>query len=98
METTAVTQQLPALTDVTNGIEVFMNDIADANANQATFFDSVARFANNIIDAIASTEKYFVWVHDIADTIYNSEYFPIWFVSAAGVSLFFLLLNFIRNR
>lgn len=98
METTTITQQLPALTDVTNGIEVFMNDIADANCNQATFFDSVARYANNIIDAIASTGKYFVWVHDIADTLYNSDNFPIWFCSAAGVSLFFLLLNFIRNR
>lgn len=98
METTTITQQLPALTEVTNGIEVFMNDIADANANQATFFDSVARYANNIIDAIASTRKYFVWVHDIADTLYNSDNFPIWFCSAAGVSLFFLLLNFIRNR
>lgn len=97
METT-FTQQLPALTDVTNGLEVFMNDVADANVNQAGFFDSVARYANNIIDAIASTGKYFVWVHDIADTLYNSDYFPIWFCSAAGVSLFFLLLNFIRNR
>lgn len=96
MDTT--TAQLPMLTDVTNGIEVFFYDVAQANSNQATFFDSVARYANNIIDAIASTGKYFVWVHDIADVLYNSEYFPIWFCSAAGVSLFFLLLNFIRNR
>ena len=101
METTVITTyvtQLPALTDVTNGIEVFMNDVAQYNGNSATFFDSVARYANNIIDAIASTGKYFVWVHDIADTLYNSDDFPIWFCSAAGVSLFFLLLNFIRNR
>lgn len=108
METTAITEQLPAvtdvtnavpaLTDVTNGLEVFMHDVAQANGNQATFFDSVARYANNIIDAISSTGKYFVWIHDIADTLYNSDYFPIWFCSAAGVSLFFLLLNFIRNR
>ena len=97
MDTTTVTQ-LPALTEVTNGIEVFMNDVADANANQASFFDSIARYANNVIDAISSTGKYFVWVHDIADTLYNSDDFPIWFCSAAGVSLFFLLLNFIRNR
>lgn len=96
METT--TAQLPALTEVTNGIEVFMYDVAQANDNQASFFDSVARFANNIIGAIESTGKYFVWIHDIADTLYNSDYFPIWFCSAAGVSLFFLLLNFIRNR
>lgn len=97
-ETTTITQQLPALTDVTYGIEVFMNDVAQANSNQATFFDSVARYANNIITAISSTGKYFVWVHDIADTLYNSDDFPIWFCSAAGVSLFFLLINFIRNR
>lgn len=98
METTTISQQLPAFTDVTNGLEVFMNDVAQFNGNQASFFDSVARYANNIIDAIASTGKYFVWVHDIADTLYNSDNFPIWFCSAAGVSLFFLLLNFIRNR
>lgn len=99
METTVVTTiQAPALTDVTNGIDVFFYDVSQANSNQANFFDSVAKFANNIIDAIVSTGKYFVWVHDIADTLYNSDYFPIWFCSAAGVSLFFLLLNFIRNR
>lgn len=95
---TTIYTQLPALTDVTNGLEVFMNDVADANSNQATFFDSVARYANNIIDAIASTGKYFTWVNDIADALYNSDDFPVWFCSAAGVAFFFLLLNFIRNR
>lgn len=98
MDTTAVTQ-LPMLTETgTNGIEVFMNDVAQANGNQATFFDSVARYANNIIDAIASTEKYFVWIHDIADAIYNNDNFPVWFGSTMGMCLFFLLFNFIRNR
>ena len=56
METTAISTditQLPALTDVTNGIEVFMYDVVQYNDNSATFFDSVARYANNIIDAIA---------------------------------------------
>lgn len=94
METTI---QAPALTDVTNGIEVFFYDVAQANDNQATFFDSVANYANNIIDAIASCQKYFVWIHDIADTVYNSSEFPVWFGSAVGVGLFFLLLNFIRR-
>lgn len=94
METT---NAVPALTDVTNGIEVFFYDVAQSNDNQATFFDSVARYANNIIDAIASCEKYFVWIHDIADTVYNSSEFPVWFGSALGVGLFFLLLNFIRR-
>ena len=98
METMAVTQ-LPMITETgTNGIEVFMYDVAQANSNQATFFDSVARYANNIIDAISSTGKYFVWVHDIADSIYNDQLFPLWLGSAVGMSLFFLLLNFFRNR
>lgn len=94
METTIA---VPAVTEVTNGIEVFFYDVAQANGNQATFFDSVARYANNIIDAIASCEKYFLWIHDIADTVYNSTEFPVWFGSALGVGLFFLLLNFIRR-
>lgn len=103
METTQV---LPALTDITqfpvvtetNAIEVFMYDVAQANSNQATFFDSVARYANNIIDAIASTEKYFTWINDVANDIYNSNAFPIWFGSAIGLGTFFLVLNFIRGR
>lgn len=96
--TTAVTQ-LPMITETgTNGIEVFMYDVAQANSNQATFLDSVARYANNIIDAIASTEKYFVWIHDIADSVYNDQLFPLWLGSALGMSLFFLLINFFRNR
>lgn len=94
METTIAA---PAVTDVTNGIEVFFYDVAQANGNQATFFDSVARYVNNIIDSIASCQKYFVWIHDIADTVYNSSEFPVWFGSALGVGLFFLLFNFIRR-
>lgn len=98
METTAVSQ-LPMLTETgTNAIEVFMYDVAEANDYQAGFFNSVAKFANNIIDAIASTEKYFTWVNDIADAVYNGDNFPIWFGSCIGMALFFLLLNFIRNR
>ena len=96
METTAVTQ-LPALTE-TNAIEVFFYDVAQANSNQATFFDSVARYANNIIDAIASTEKYFIWINDFADEVYNSGSFPVWFGSAVGVGIFFLIVNFVRGR
>lgn len=92
------TQALPALTDVTNGIEVYMNDVAQANQNQATFFDSVAKYANNIISAIASTEKYFTWINDVADEIYNSNAFPVWIGSAIGVGVFFLIFNFVRGR
>lgn len=95
METT---QALPALTDTTQGIEVFFYDVAQANQNQATFFDSVARYANNIINAIASTEKYFTWINDVANEIYNSNSFPVWFGSAIGLGLFFLVVNFVRGR
>lgn len=95
---TEVTDLLPSVTDGTNAIEVFMYDVAQAHGNQATFFDSVARYANNIIDAIVSTEKYFTWINDVANDIYNSNTFPIWFGSAIGVGLFFLVLNFIRGR
>ena len=95
METT---QAFPALTDVTNGIEVYMYDVAQANQNQALFFDSVAKYANNIISAIASTEKYFDWISDTANEIYNSNAFPVWFGSALGVGMFFLVVNFIRGH
>lgn len=95
METT---QALPAVTEVTNGLEVFFYDVAQANGHQATFFDSIARYANNIIDAIASTEKYFTWINDVANEIYNSGSFPVWFGSAIGVGIFFLVVNFIRGR
>lgn len=91
------TIEYPALTDVTNGLDVFFYDVAESNGHQANFFDSVAKYANNIIDSIASCQKYFVWIHDIADTVYNSSEFPVWFGSALGVGLFFLLLNFIRR-
>lgn len=96
MDTTAITQ-FPAVTE-TNGIEVFFYDVAQANSNQATFFDSVARYANNIISAIASTEKYFSWINDIANEIYNSGAFPVWFGSAVGLGTFFLVVNFVRGR
>lgn len=96
METTAISQ-LPAVTD-TNGIEVFFYDVAQANSNQADFFDSVAKYANNIISAIASTEKYFSWINDVANDIYNSNAFPVWFGSAIGLGMFFLVVNFIRGR
>lgn len=96
METTAISQ-FPAVTE-TNGIEVFFYDVAQANDNQATFFDSLSRYANNVIDAIASTEKYFAWINDVANDIYNSNAFPVWFGSAIGLGTFFLVVNFIRGR
>lgn len=97
METTAYVSDYPALTDVTNGIEVFMVDMAEANGNQNKFFDSVARYCNNIINAIKSCADYFSWLHDCADSLYNSNSMPIWVGSACGLCLFFLVLGFVRK-
>lgn len=95
---TAVTENLPIITDMqTNPVDVFFYDVAQYNGNSANFFNSVAKYANNIISAISSTEKYFLWIHDIADTVYNSAEFPVWFGSAVSVGLFFLLINFFRR-
>ena len=61
--TEAVTEQLPAVTEaVTNAVEVFMYDVSQYNNNSAGFFDSVAKYANNIIHSIKSFESYFVWI------------------------------------
>lgn len=97
METTTVTQ-LPAVTDVTNGIDVFFYDVVQYNGNSANFFDSCAKFANNIIKALKSADKYFVWIHDIADTIYNSDQLPAVFGSAIAVTITILLIDFFRGR
>ena len=44
METTSE-NQLTALTDVvTNGIDIFFYDVAEANQNQATWWNSVSNF------------------------------------------------------
>lgn len=99
METTIATTVdtlLPAVTDI-NGIEVFFYDVSQYNSNSANFFDSVAKLANTVIDAVLSCEKYFVWLNDIADTVYNSSDYPAWFGSALGLGMFFLVYRFIRN-
>ena len=96
--TTAVSDNVPALTDVTNGIEVFFYDVSQYNNNSATFWNSVSRFCNNIIQSVKSCEKYFSWVHDVADQLYNSGTFPVIFGTMISIALFFLLLDFIRNR
>ena len=52
METTIETQ-LPALTDaITNGIDIFFYDVAEANQNQATWWNSVSNFCNIIKENI----------------------------------------------
>lgn len=96
--TTAVSDDLPALTDVTNGIQIFFYDVSQYNGNSARWWDSVSRYCNNVINSIKSCEKYFSWIHDVADNLYNSETFPVIFGSMISIALFFLLIDFIRNR
>lgn len=98
IETTADNPLATAVTDITNGIEIFFYDVSEYNNNSATFWDSVSRFANNIIHSVASCKQYFVWVHDIANSAYNSDYMPSVIGTMCSIALFFLLLNFIRNR
>lgn len=99
METTAISHEFPAVTEmVTNGVEVFFYDVTQYNGNASKFFDSIAKYANNIIIAIKSTQKYFAWIHDVADALYNSGYLPDVFGVCISISLFFLLLNFIRGK
>ena len=95
---TSAVSDYPAVTDVTNGIEVFFYDVSQYNTNSAGFFDSVAKYVNNIIDAIKSTENYFIWIRIVTETVFDSDYLPAIFGSMASIAIFFLLLDFIRNR
>ena len=99
METTTYETLLPALTDaVTNGIDVFMYDVAEANQNQAGWWNSVAHHFNNIIDAVKSCGTYMEHVIDVADVFIQENTMPIVLCSALSISLFFLWLDFIRGR
>lgn len=99
MVTTTYETQLPALTDaITNGIEVFMYDVAEANQNQAGWWNSVAHFCNNIIDSVKSCGAYMSHIIDVADTFIQENTMPVVLCSAITISLFFLWLDFIRGR
>ena len=98
METTTETQ-LPALTDITtNAIEVFMYDVAEANQNQATWWNSVSHFCNYIIDAVKSCGAYMSHIIDVADVFIQENTMPVVICSAFTISLFFLWLDFLRGR
>lgn len=97
METTAVTQ-LPAITEVTHGIEVFMYDVAEANQNQATWWNSVSHFANNIIDALKSFGSYIVYILDVADVFIQENAFPIAISTGITIALTFTIVDFYRGR
>lgn len=96
METTTI--QLPSVTDVTSGIEVFMNDVAQANQNQNAFWNSVAKFANNIIDSVKSAFDYLIYITDAFAVMVMDHPFPACIGTVVSVSLFFLILDFARNR
>lgn len=106
METTAVTQypaltdvtQYPALTDVTQGIEVWMYDIVQSNQNQATWWNSVSHFCNNIIDAVRSFGAYIVHILDVADVFIQENAFPIALSTGITIALAFTIVDFYRGR
>lgn len=97
MDTTAVSQ-LPAVTDVTQAIEVFMYDVAEANQNQATWWNSVSHFCNNIIDAVKSFGVYIVHVLDVADVFIQENAFPIALSTGITIALAFTIVDFYRGR
>lgn len=96
METTTI--QLPSVTDVTNSIEVFMYDVVEYNGHQATFWNSVSKFANNIIDSVKSAFDYCIYITDAFAVMVMEHPFPACVVSVVSISLFFLILDFARNR
>lgn len=98
METTIAETQLPALTDVTQGIEVFMYDVAEANQNQATWWNSVSHFFNNIIDSVKSVQIYIDYIIEVTDVFIRENTMPVVLGSALSISMFFLWLNWYRGR
>ena len=102
METEIVTEavtEFPAVTEaVTNAVDVFMYDVSQYNTNTAGFFDSVAKYANNIIDSIKSFQNYFVWIRVGIETLFDTDYIPEIFGTMASIAMVVLLIDFIRRR
>lgn len=97
METTTI--QVPAVTEyVTNGIDVFMNDVAQANQNQNAFWNSVAKFANNIIDSVKSCGDYFTYIIQVTDSLIIENKTPVFLGTMLSISLFFMILWFYRGK
>lgn len=86
------------VTTAENGIEIFMNDVADYQIQTSTFFDSISKYANNIIDAVKSTFQYFDTLDDFLSNMLTSAALPQFLETMIVISMFFLLLNFVRNR
>lgn len=97
METTSVTQ-LPAITEVTQGIEVFFYDVAEAQQNQATWWNSVSHFCNNIIDSVKSFGSYIVYILDVSDVFIQENAFPVALSTGIAIALTFVIVDFYRGR
>lgn len=99
MDTTVSETLLPAVTEnITNGIEVFMYDVAEANSNQAGFWNSVSHFFNNIIDSVKSVQIYIDYIIEVTDVFIHENTMPVVICSALSISMFFLWLNWYRGR
>ena len=97
MYTSTVTQY-PALTDVTQGIEVFLYDVAEANQNQNGWWNSVSKFCNNIIDAVRSCGDYISYIIDVADVYIQENTIPVFVGSAVAIGVTIMIIDFYRGR
>lgn len=96
METTSVTY--PIVTAITeNGIEIYMRDVAEYNANSAGFFNSVAKFANNVIDMVKSCFGYLEYVAGVANELVTVETLPACIGIEMAIMVFGLWFWFVRN-
>ena len=95
METTVTYPIVTAVTE--NGIEIFMNDVAEYNGNSATFFNSVSKFCNNIIDMVKSAFGYLEYVADVANQLVTVETLPACVGIEMAIMVFSLWFWFVRN-
>lgn len=96
METTTVTYPI-VTTVIENGIEIFMNDVAEYNTNTAGFFNSVVKFANNIIDMVKSCFGYLEYVGEVASQLVTVETLPACIGIEMAIAVFGLWFWFIRG-
>lgn len=92
------TAPVPAVTEIATGLDGFVYDVVQYNNSQANFLDSVAKFANNIIDSVKSCYNYFTHIFSSFAAIVSENPFPACIGSVCAISLFFLMLDFARNR
>lgn len=90
--------ELPVTTAVENGLETFFYDVSEYNNHSANFLNSAAHFLNNIIDAVKSCFKYFQYIGELMSSITDSGFFPYWLGTLFSLSLFFMILHFVRGR